>query len=110
VSSPEVGANVGPCSEMLYIKNKATQLLLISDLHPLKHYLPWGIMISRRRLRRTYLHHFNRQGCKQRHMKRKGNMDNHFESLDYSHSHYKNINKQTSIIFELHLYLQFDRR
>jgi hypothetical protein len=34
VSSPEVGANVGPCSRMLYIKNKATQLLMIKDLHP----------------------------------------------------------------------------
>ena len=24
VSTPEVGANVGPCSQMQYIKNKAT--------------------------------------------------------------------------------------
>jgi hypothetical protein len=39
VSSPEVGTNVGPCSQMLYIKNKATQLLFISDLRPSKHYL-----------------------------------------------------------------------
>jgi hypothetical protein len=31
VSSPEVGANVGPCSRMLYIKNKAIQLLTIRD-------------------------------------------------------------------------------
>jgi predicted nucleic acid-binding Zn ribbon protein len=30
VSSPEVGANVGPCSQMLYTKNKAIKLLLIS--------------------------------------------------------------------------------
>jgi hypothetical protein len=36
VSSPEVGANVGPCSQMLYIKNKATRLLMIKDLRPLK--------------------------------------------------------------------------
>jgi hypothetical protein len=36
VSTPEVGANVGPCSQMLYIKNKATQLLMIKDLRPLK--------------------------------------------------------------------------
>jgi hypothetical protein len=49
VSSPEVGANVGPCSRMLYTKNKATQLLMIKDLRPSKHYLPWSIMISRRR-------------------------------------------------------------
>jgi hypothetical protein len=49
VSSPEVGANVGPCSQMLYIKNKATQLLMIKDLRPLKHYLLSGIMILRQR-------------------------------------------------------------
>jgi hypothetical protein len=49
VSSPEVGANVGPCSRMLYIKNKATQLLMIKDLRPSKHYLLWDIMIFGRR-------------------------------------------------------------
>jgi hypothetical protein len=37
VSSPEVGANVGPCSRMLYIKNKEPQLLAIKDLRPSKH-------------------------------------------------------------------------
>jgi hypothetical protein len=42
-------ADVGPCSRMLYIKNKATQLLTIRDLHPSKHYFPWDIMIFRRR-------------------------------------------------------------
>jgi hypothetical protein len=36
---------VGPCSRMLYTKNKATQLLMDKDLHPLKHYLPSDIMI-----------------------------------------------------------------
>jgi hypothetical protein len=40
MSSPEVGANVGPCSQMLYIKNKATQLLTIRDLRPSEHYFP----------------------------------------------------------------------
>jgi hypothetical protein len=49
MSSLEVGSNVGPFSQMLYIKNKATQLLMIKDLHPLKHYLLLGIMILRRR-------------------------------------------------------------
>jgi hypothetical protein len=34
MSSPEVDANVGPCSQMLYTKNKATQWLMIRDLHP----------------------------------------------------------------------------
>jgi hypothetical protein len=28
---------VGPCSRMLYIKNKATQLLIIKDLRPPKY-------------------------------------------------------------------------
>jgi hypothetical protein len=40
MSSPEVGANVGPCSRVLNTKNKATQLLTIRDLRPSKHYLP----------------------------------------------------------------------
>jgi hypothetical protein len=47
MSSLEVGANVGPCSRMLYTKNRATQLLTIRDLRPSKHYLPWDIMIFR---------------------------------------------------------------
>jgi hypothetical protein len=47
VSSPEVGVNVGPCYRMLYIKNKATQLLTIRDPRPSKYYLPWDIMIFR---------------------------------------------------------------
>jgi hypothetical protein len=34
---------------MLYIKNKATQLLMIRDLCPPKHYLPWDIMIYKQR-------------------------------------------------------------
>jgi hypothetical protein len=49
VSSSEVGANVGPCSRMLYIRNKATQLLTIKDLRPSKHYLLLDIMIFERR-------------------------------------------------------------
>ena len=31
--------------------------LKANALHPPKHYFPWDIMIFRRRLRRTYLHH-----------------------------------------------------
>jgi hypothetical protein len=49
MSSPEVGANVGPCSQMLYIKNKATQLLMIKNLRLSKHYLLLGIIILRQR-------------------------------------------------------------
>jgi hypothetical protein len=44
------------CSQMLYVKNKATQLLTITDLRLLKHYLHMGIMLIRQRSRRTYLH------------------------------------------------------
>jgi hypothetical protein len=52
---------VGPYSQMLHIKNKATQLLTIRYLRPSKHYLPWDIMIFRRRSWRTYLHHFGKR-------------------------------------------------
>jgi hypothetical protein len=45
------------CSKMLWIKNKATQLLIITDLRLPKHYLHMGIMFIRRRFKRTYLHH-----------------------------------------------------
>jgi hypothetical protein len=44
------------CSQMLYVNNKATQLLTIADLRLPKHYLHMGIMLIRRRSRRTYLH------------------------------------------------------
>jgi hypothetical protein len=46
------------CSQMLWIKNKATQLLIIKDLRPSKHYLLGGIMLLRRESR-TYFHHIN---------------------------------------------------
>jgi hypothetical protein len=49
MSSLEVGANVGPCSRMLYIKNKATQLLIIKDLRPPKYCFLLDTMIFRRR-------------------------------------------------------------
>ena len=49
VSSPTVGANVGPYSRMLYTKNKATQLLMDTDIRPSKHYLSSNIMIFGRR-------------------------------------------------------------
>jgi hypothetical protein len=43
-----------------WIKNKATQLLRIKDLRPLKHYFPSDIMIFRRRSWRTNLHHLQK--------------------------------------------------
>jgi hypothetical protein len=49
VSSPEVGVNVGPCSQMLHIKNKTTRLSIIKDLRPSRHYLILDIMVSRQR-------------------------------------------------------------
>jgi hypothetical protein len=36
------------CSRVMWVKNKATQLLRIKDLHPSKHYLISDIMIFRR--------------------------------------------------------------
>ena len=44
---------------MLWVKNKATQLLTIKDLRLLKHYLHMDVMLIRRRSRRAYLHHIN---------------------------------------------------
>jgi hypothetical protein len=41
--------SVGPCSPMLYIKNKATQLLMDKDLRPSNRYLPSDIIILGRR-------------------------------------------------------------
>jgi hypothetical protein len=42
---------VGTFSQMLWVKNKATQKMLnIKVLRPSKHYFPWDIMIFRRRL------------------------------------------------------------
>jgi hypothetical protein len=38
MSSPEVGANVGDLFSNA--KNKATQILMVKDLRPSKHYLP----------------------------------------------------------------------
>jgi hypothetical protein len=35
------------CSQMLRIKNKATQFLIVMDLRPSKHYLHMGIMVIR---------------------------------------------------------------
>jgi hypothetical protein len=52
---------VGPCSQMLYIKNKTTRLLIIRDLCSSKHYLLLDIMIFRRRSSREYLHHLSEQ-------------------------------------------------
>jgi hypothetical protein len=50
---------LGTCSQMLWVKNKATQMLMVKGLRPLKHYLPQDIMIFRRRSWRAYLHHLN---------------------------------------------------
>jgi hypothetical protein len=46
-------------SQMLWIKNKATQSLIIRDLRLPKQYLPEDIMLIRRRSWMTFLHHFN---------------------------------------------------
>jgi hypothetical protein len=47
------------CSQMLWVRNKATQLLIIKDLRASRHYPLAGIMALRRRSRRTHLLHVN---------------------------------------------------
>ena len=92
MSSPEVGANVGPCSQMQYIKNKATQLLTIKDLRPSNHYLLWDIMIFRRRSWRTYLHHLDKQIQVRIHEIQKIINNDHI-TVVYLYSYFININK-----------------
>jgi hypothetical protein len=42
---------LGTCSQMLRVKNKATQKMLnVKVLRPSKHYFTWDIMIFGRRL------------------------------------------------------------
>jgi hypothetical protein len=65
------------CSQKLYIKNKATQILMIKDIRPSKHYFLLDIIIFRRRSWRTYLHHFNMLRYKHGHKKRRKSMNNH---------------------------------
>jgi hypothetical protein len=47
------------CSHTLWVKNKATQLIIIKDLRPSKHYFLTGIMLLRQRSIKTYLHYIN---------------------------------------------------
>jgi hypothetical protein len=57
---------LGTCSQMLWVKNKATQKMLnIKILRPSKHYFPWEITIFGRRLWRTYLRQYNKQITKE---------------------------------------------
>jgi hypothetical protein len=87
MSSLDVGANVGPCSRMLYIKNKATQLLTIKELRPLKHYLLSGIMFLRRRVRRVNLHRLNKR-VKMKVYKIQRNVNNDDTYSNYSYPHF----------------------
>ena len=92
---------------MLWIKNKATQLLMVNDLHPLKHYLHSDIMIFRRRSWRTYLHHRSLHQWKKKHMKTWEITWIIIWHLSYLFiiSSWINIDN-----IELHLYLRLDRR
>ena len=73
------------CSQMLWIKNKATQKkLMVNALRPSKHYFPEDITIFGRRSRRTYLLHCNIQRYKYDCIKYRESMNNHIKSLDYS--------------------------
>jgi hypothetical protein len=62
---------LGTCSQMLWVKNKATQRMLnVKVLRPSKHYNPfWEIMFFGRRLRRTYLRQSNIWMRKRKHMR-----------------------------------------
>jgi hypothetical protein len=59
VSSPEVGANVGHLFSNAVSQKQGNTIVIIKDLRPSKHYFFAGIMLLRRRSRRTYLHHIN---------------------------------------------------
>jgi hypothetical protein len=85
MTSSEVRANVGPCSEILYTKNKATQLLMIRDLRPSEHYIPSSIMIFRQRSWRTCLHHLNKQVRMRTHETQR-NVNNEDISINCLHS------------------------
>jgi hypothetical protein len=91
------------CSQMLWIKNKATQLLAITDLHPPKHYLRMGIMLIRRRSRRAYLHHINTWTEMQR-----DEYDNYILIIHLFLHSIKHIWISTMLI--LHWYLRLARR
>jgi hypothetical protein len=47
------------CSQMLYIKNKATQLLIIMDLRLLKYYLFMSIMLHQTKVKKDIPSSFN---------------------------------------------------
>jgi hypothetical protein len=83
------------CSQILWIKNKKTQLLNIRDLRLSKHYLLMDIMIIRRRSWKTYLHCLiDEQECKETkttsvshwliHISIPQNMYEYWEDLHYS--------------------------
>jgi hypothetical protein len=99
---------VGPCSQMLHIKNKVTQLLTIRGLRPSKHYLPLNIIIFRRRSWRTYLHHFSGQNVNRdiwntKEYKQSSQIIRSFISSFYKH-------EWTLMIFILYLYLRVEKQ
>jgi hypothetical protein len=51
------------CSQILWIKNKATQLLEIMDLHPLKHHLLSDLMVLEGLEGHTFIIHENNNSC-----------------------------------------------
>jgi hypothetical protein len=90
-------------SRMLWIKNKATQLLIIRDLCLPKHYLLMDIMIIRRRSWRTCLHH---SICKIRMQRDEGS-----KYISLIHSYLYSIKHVwISTEFILHWYLRLARR
>jgi hypothetical protein len=89
---------VGPCSQMLYIKNKASQLLMNKNLRPSTHYLLSDIMIFRRRSWRTYLHHVSKQVQMKVHEIQE-NINNDDISTNHLYSHFTNMDKYSQYIY-----------
>jgi hypothetical protein len=103
VSSPEVGANVGHLFSNAVSQKQGNTIVIIKDLRPSKHYFFAGIMLLRRRSRRTYLHHINtRIGM------RRNKYDNYILIIHLFLHSIKHIWKTTMLI--LHWYLRLARR
>ena len=95
--------SVGPCSKMLYIKNKATQLLMIKNFRPSKHYLLSGIMILRRRAWMAYLHHLSKYIQMKVHKIQK-NVNNVDIKTNYLYSHFINVSKYSQYLYYINTF------
>ena len=90
-------------SQMLWVKNKATWLLIVKNMLPPKHYLLTGIMLLGRRPRRAHLHHIN-TGIEMR----RNEYDSHILIIHLLFHSIKHIWISTMLM--LHWYLRLVRR